>query len=163
MKIKWPDLELPPINLWVVHRLYIPEDNYLPYKDPEKRKAYGRAYSKKYAEELNIYRRAYAKENPEKEKEWQDKYKAHTEEQRRAYHIMSKYGLSMETLSMMLYEQENKCAICERPFIKTPHVDHDHITGKVRGLLCGPCNTGLGVYEKKEALFKLYLERTSNG
>ena len=38
-----------------------------------------------------------------------------------------------------------------------PHIDHCHMTGKIRGLLCGPCNTGLGVYEKKKDLFKRYL------
>ncbi len=46
--------------------------------------------------------------------------------------------------------QGDKCLICEIEFNdeKTfPQVDHDHKTGKVRGLLCRPCNTGLGFFK----------------
>ena len=51
----------------------------------------------------------------------------------------------------MLYQQNNKCAICGAEFgvnhIKDyPHVDHDHNTGVVRGLLCLKCNAGLGLF-----------------
>jgi hypothetical protein len=44
-------------------------------------------------------------------------------------------------------EQHGACAICERPFTKTPHVDHDHATGAVRALLCDGCNVGLGRFQ----------------
>lgn len=51
----------------------------------------------------------------------------------------------------MLYQQNNKCAICGAEFgvnhIKDcPHVDHNHNTGVVRGLLCLKCNAGLGLF-----------------
>lgn len=49
----------------------------------------------------------------------------------------------------MLVEQGNQCAICGKDFHqrKVPHVDHDHATGVVRGLLCRACNIGLGKFE----------------
>ena len=62
---------------------------------------------------------------------------------------MKKFGLTTEAFSEMLERQGGKCAICQTSNFnfshgKRPHVDHDHTTGKVRGLLCGKCNVALG-------------------
>jgi hypothetical protein len=54
------------------------------------------------------------------------------------------YGVSIEEFKARLARQGNRCAICNSEFRKTPNVDHDHQTGKIRGLLCGGCNTGMG-------------------
>jgi hypothetical protein len=59
----------------------------------------------------------------------------------------SAYGLEPEVFDTMLAAQDGACAICTKPLEQSRdglHVDHDHATGKVRGLLCGPCNKGLG-------------------
>lgn len=57
----------------------------------------------------------------------------------------------------MLEKQGHACAICERKFEdcqkRGPHADHDHRTGKVRDLLCGECNNGLGKFREEPALF----------
>jgi hypothetical protein len=58
------------------------------------------------------------------------------------------YGLSAGDYEAMLAAQDGRCAICrtnEWPGRHNkPHVDHDHATGKVRGILCTKCNNGLG-------------------
>jgi len=52
------------------------------------------------------------------------------------------YGITQTEYNRMLEQQHSRCAICERPFSPRlrPNVDHDHRTGRVRGLLCHPCN-----------------------
>lgn len=55
-----------------------------------------------------------------------------------------------------LTNQDYKCKICHCR-MEMPQVDHDHETGKYRGLLCKTCNFGLGVYEKNRESFEKYL------
>ena len=47
----------------------------------------------------------------------------------------------------MLQAQDNKCAICKMVINESCHVDHCHDTNIVRGLLCGGCNTGIGMLQ----------------
>lgn len=59
------------------------------------------------------------------------------------------YAMTLDDYDRMLSDQEGKCAICRVPQL-TPrcfYVDHDHKTGKVRGLLCPKCNHALGCLE----------------
>lgn len=62
---------------------------------------------------------------------------------------LKKYGLDKTSYEVLLKKQKNNCAICLQEFVSTPHIDHDHKTGKVRGLLCYPCNSGLGQFDDK--------------
>lgn len=85
-----------------------------------------------------------------------------------AYHIKLqerelrlKYGLSLKDYYDMWDKQEGVCAICSENCSKNLAVDHDHQTGKVRGLLCQKCNRGLGLFNDKPELLgkaKKYLE-----
>jgi nitrate/TMAO reductase-like tetraheme cytochrome c subunit len=75
----------------------------------------------------------------------------------RAYKLRKKYGLSEEEWKHMLEEQRSSCAICHVPFVEAPYngricVDHNHKTGKVRGLLCVDCNHGLGKFKDRTSL-----------
>jgi hypothetical protein len=58
-----------------------------------------------------------------------------------------RYGLTEKMFSDLLTSQNGRCAICFAGIVepRSAHVDHDHETGKVRGLLCMSCNRGLGL------------------
>jgi hypothetical protein len=60
----------------------------------------------------------------------------------REYHPRRRYGIGQADVDRMLVEQDNKCAACDKP--DPEHVDHDHATGQVRGMLCFNCNQALG-------------------
>lgn len=66
---------------------------------------------------------------------------------------LKKYGITPENYQELFKQQEGKCAICSSSEVSVARrsynlfVDHDHKTGKVRGLLCHHCNTGLGHYK----------------
>lgn len=66
-----------------------------------------------------------------------------------------KYKLTRNDWNAMLASQNNQCGICKISFgeIK-PCVDHSHLTGKIRGLLCRNCNLDLQVIEKTEFVLK---------
>ena len=58
------------------------------------------------------------------------------------YRIQKKYNLTFEEYGNMLISQTGRCALCYNIFEgkDEPAVDHNHKTGKIRGLLCNPCN-----------------------
>lgn len=69
--------------------------------------------------------------------------------------LMKDFGISLEDYEHMLSLQGGRCDICgveENPDGRRFHVDHDHTTGKVRGLLCGPCNSGIGLLKEDLAI-----------
>ena len=66
---------------------------------------------------------------------------------------LKRYGLNRKQQTELLESQNHKCKLCKRPvklFVKNNQlgvIDHCHTTKKVRGVLCGPCNTALGQIE----------------
>ncbi len=63
------------------------------------------------------------------------------------YNRKSLYGITQEEYDQLLKQHRGRCAICKGTNNgKTLHVDHDHRTGKVRGLLCTNCNHGIGKF-----------------
>lgn len=83
--------------------------------------------------------RKWHKDNPER-----SKYNS------RNCKLKKKFGLSFEDYQEMHLMQEGLCAICKRPSQTEAllAVDHDHITGKVRALLCASCNMGIGQFDE---------------
>ncbi|GAB2467342.1 hypothetical protein GCM10027265_15800 [Jatrophihabitans fulvus] len=89
-----------------------------------------------------------------------DRNRAKVHGSTRNYHLKQRYGITEADFDDMLAEQGGVCAICrEAP---AAHVDHDHATGRVRGLLCFNCNGALGQFRDRADLMMLavhYLER----
>ncbi len=63
---------------------------------------------------------------------------------KKGYRLKREYGISLDIFNSMKDEQNNKCKICKEVFVGQIDVDHCHITGQIRGLLCTHCNKGIG-------------------
>lgn len=77
-------------------------------------------------------------------------------------HLKS-YGLTVDQHAAMLESQNGVCAICGLPQIprgrkRRLHIDHDHGTGKVRGLLCDRCNAGIGCFRDSSTTLRRAVE-----
>lgn len=92
------------------------------------------------------------------------KQKQRTPEQRKRVDLRHNFGITLEQYNEMLERQDHCCAICTRPetsFTRRLSVDHHHLTGGIRGLLCGDCNSGLGYFKDSPQLLEnalYYLE-----
>jgi transposase len=96
-----------------------------------------------------IYKEWYhSKSNAIKKKQYQDKMdKIAKRVSLRKSQLKKSYGMTLEEFEKIQVEQDNLCSICgqhRENFSKNFSVDHDHSTGKNRGLLCNTCNTLLG-------------------
>ena len=140
----------------------------------EERKAYKKRYDEKNKERDRLYRiahRAEKKKYNEEHREYLTKCQKtnrlnNIEKYRvkeKGYQIKKNYGITIEKYNEMLNSQSNRCLICNNEFkpIKDTYIDHNHITGKVRGLLCIKCNSGIGYFKDNIEKLKLaikYLE-----
>lgn len=108
-------------------------------------------YRRKHKKEIALYNAKYIQNNKEKIRAYHRNYRAkHRTAERiknRARWLMQ-YALSVQEYDEFLAIQGGTCAICRNPpdgkYGKYLFVDHDHNTGKVRGLLCQSCNFLLG-------------------
>lgn len=80
----------------------------------------------------------------------------------RKAHLKSKFNITLEQYDKMLEKQNGVCAICGKPPIhRKLAIDHNHKTGKIRGLLCIRCNPMLGWHEKYyEKILKYFKDFT---
>lgn len=153
------------------------------YKDPAKKRAYAKAYYESHREYYTKRALAWRAANREKANAWArrwhdaNKGRAHATARRwrerhpdrtRELQIAAKfrlYGITLDQYHAMLEQQGERCAICQRvikPVGRSTHIDHDHATGKVRGLLCEQCNAGLGQFKDRPEVLRAaatYLER----
>jgi Recombination endonuclease VII len=103
--------------------------------------------------------------NPDRVKATQRARRSKPEVKRaeRARHLRTKYGITIEQYDEMLAGQGGGCAICgrePRPDISL-HLDHDHDSGQLRGILCFRCNNALGDFDDDVSLLRAavrYLE-----
>lgn len=114
----------------------------------------------KHCNKLKI--REWKKRNPDKYKKIYNKawikYRETNKEgyeRRKIYNICRRYGISVEEYNRLQELQSYKCLICEREGNnRILSVDHDHTTGKVRGLLCNNCNIALGIFKEDIPIMK---------
>lgn len=96
-------------------------------------------------------------------RQYRKKYSYNPKERNVLYQKKTKYGLTESEYKELFKTQDNKCLICGDSFDNTKaFVDHDHLTGKVRGLLCTRCNSLLGMCKDNVDILKsaiTYLER----
>ena len=106
-------------------------------------------YRQTHLKEVRAYAKDWSQRNPDKVK---------------AFKLKAKYRITMVDYQSLMGEQFGVCAICGEKEANTEYlaVDHDHITGEVRGLLCKRCNKGLGFFlDKPDLLVKaiVYLKK----
>ena len=117
----------------------------MPHRNPEEASAYHLDYYKKNKDRLKAKRKKWAEANPDSVLNTQ---------------LKKRFGITLEQYNLMAEEQEFRCWIC-RQECGTGHrlsVDHDHLTGQVRGLLCKKCNSGIGFFSDHPALLERALE-----
>ena len=117
----------------------------------------GILYRIRHADDIKKKREAYRSnpENREKNRVYAREYQKRKPEIQRI-RLLAKYGITLEDYNILLANQNGCCAICgtvkngkRMNFV----IDHNHETGKVRGLLCTQCNAGIGNF--KENLLSL--------
>jgi hypothetical protein len=70
----------------------------------------------------------------------------------RASYLLRKYGITLRDYETLRMTQLGMCVICRKIEWNRLHVDHDHQTGVLRGLLCGKCNKAIGLLDDDPAL-----------
>jgi hypothetical protein len=76
----------------------------------------------------------------------------------RERHRVHRYGLSLEDYKAISARQDGACAICRKKSGRILCIDHCHSTGKVRGLLCSKCNSGLGFFQDNSRLLQAAMD-----
>ena len=79
----------------------------------------------------------------------------------KAYYRKIKYNLTDDEYNKKLKEQNYCCAICgiyKDVYKKDFSVDHNHLTGQIRGLLCTHCNSGIGFFKERTTSIKKAIE-----
>lgn len=125
------------------------------------------------------YQKVWHAENPDQAKAYDAAYRdAHRETLRKNWNRadakrgrvafypknLYKFNITKEEYKVLVESQNGLCAICTKPWCRRLCIDHNHQTGKVRGLLCGPCNAGIGMLQDSPIIMSnaiAYIQRTT--
>lgn len=101
-------------------------------------------------EQEKVWHHTYYLKNKKKILARTDAYRKSHPSMRRNGDLKRRYGLSRSDFDVLLKSQGGVCAICRKPGWAgmSPHVDHDHETGAVRGILCKACNSAMGLIKE---------------
>lgn len=119
------------------------------------RAASARRWREKNKERLRLEHQARRAKDPERNRAIKQKYRESNKDKLANYELVKKYNITLEQYNEMLALQNGVCDICKEPETRRHQngtlcrlaVDHDHNTGKVRGLLCWRCNSAMGSFE----------------
>lgn len=143
--------------------------------------AYNREYRRLHPEKVKAWHKASYARNRERKlarnAEWRARNRDHLKIRTRAYqrdhpesqrraHLKANYGITLERYNEILVAQGHMCAICRSGLQagRKTHVDHDHKTSEVRGILCGHCNVGIAMFREDRGRLAAaieYLQRTA--
>lgn len=121
----------------------------MPYADKEVAKVYHREYMREYTK---THTQTYTPSQREQKNLRQRQ--TYNPQAKRGYHLKNRYGMSDGEYSALLAAQGGHCKLCSRTIEANGHplaVDHDKVTGKVRGILCRNHNQSLGGLGDNEA------------
>ena len=79
----------------------------------------------------------------------------HGRQNTRKHHLKTRFDITLQEYQDLWDAQAGVCAICGLPETRNNYnlfVDHDHVTGKIRGLLCNSCNAGIGFFKDNPSL-----------
>lgn len=116
-------------------------------RNRERKLAWQKEYTANNRERVQAYRKAYLAANHDRLKAQRRQKAIDDPDYNKARKMREYYRLSLADYYEMRARQENRCAICRDEFDEKkrgPHIDHDHATGAVRGLLCQGCNQAIG-------------------
>lgn len=136
----------------------------MPYKNKKHKQENDRQYRIKNIQKIKAYRKEYYWRNRVESIAKAQKYYYDNRDTKLEYHRewykqnkklvkdsynLKVYKLTSEKYNQILKQQKNRCAVCNIKFSKLSskliHIDHNHKTDKVRGLLCHKCNLALGL------------------
>ena len=151
---------------------------FTPEERKQRRRESKRREYRKNAERYKQRSREYNAKNKERKAAYMKERYVRRRATQREQVIFRQFKLTTDQFNALLAKQENRCAICAKHFVtdmleygdrkksNRPHIDHDHATGKVRGLLCPACNLGIGYFSDNVATLinaACYLEKPPNG
>jgi hypothetical protein len=129
----------------------------MPYRDADKAREQVLRYRHGHPEKVKEYNKKQYAANRDKQiaktRKWQADHPELCRLMDRRHHLKTKFGLTLEQHKEMYLSQNGCCALCHEPIeYDSVQTDHNHVTGKVRGLLCRRCNVFVGYLEKNEGL-----------
>jgi hypothetical protein len=121
----------------------------------EQKREYDRKWREDNKDYLKSYNNSYRKENKEKltirRHEWRRDNKDKMRRISLKVNLRRNHGITPDDYATMLLKQNGCCAICGKSaseYKRKLHIDHNHSTGQIRGLLCVRCNYGIGCFKE---------------